>query len=117
MTELAKILRILRINTNDTAKEMAEKLGMSSAYLSAIENGKRNVPQDFFDVVCASYCLSILDKNKLKKAITSTMSKLQIDVAEFSNERKEILMSLSQKDIDDDTMRQLREIMKNKNVE
>ena len=46
ITEFGKILRIIRINCGDSAKDMSEKLGISASYLSAIENGKRNVPDN-----------------------------------------------------------------------
>lgn len=41
ITEFGKLLRIIRINTGDSARTMAEKFGMSPSYLSTIENGKR----------------------------------------------------------------------------
>ena len=43
VTQLGKILRIIRVNTGDSMRTMAGKLGVSVSYLSAIENGKRNV--------------------------------------------------------------------------
>lgn len=112
MTDVGKVLRIIRINVGDTAKDMADKLEMSSAYLSAIENGNRNVPQDFFSNICNSYELSILEKNQLKKAITSGMGKVQIDMTEFSDQKKEMLLTLSNNDIDDVTMEKLCQIIK-----
>ena len=39
ITEFGKLLRIIRINTGDSARTMAEKFGMSPSYLSTIENG------------------------------------------------------------------------------
>mgnify|MGYP003401380439 CR=1 FL=1 len=44
LTLLGKKIRILRINVGETIVQMSEKLGMSTSYLSSIENGKRNVP-------------------------------------------------------------------------
>ncbi|MDD3947051.1 MAG: helix-turn-helix transcriptional regulator, partial [Clostridia bacterium] len=39
VTEFGKFLRVLRIQNNDTARQMAEKLNLSPSYLSAIETG------------------------------------------------------------------------------
>lgn len=46
LTEFGKLLRIIRINSGDTSKDMAKKLNLSPSYLSAIESGKRNIPAD-----------------------------------------------------------------------
>ena len=46
LTEFGKLLRIIRINSGDTSKDMAKKLNLSPSYLSAIESGKRNIPLD-----------------------------------------------------------------------
>lgn len=112
VTEVGKLLRIIRINNNNTAKEMADKIEISSAYLSAIENGKRNVPTDFYDNICNAYDLSPLERNKLKKAIAGSMNKMQIDMGEFSDKKKQVLFELSQRNIDDATMEKLCQIIK-----
>lgn len=42
LTEFGKVMRIIRINTGDSMRDMAAKIGMSATYLSAIETGKLN---------------------------------------------------------------------------
>lgn len=44
MTPFGEKMRKLRIERNVTLKQMAEALGVSSAYLSALEHGKRGRP-------------------------------------------------------------------------
>ena len=69
ITEFGKLLRIIRINSGDSAKEMAKKLNMSPSYLSTIENGKRNIPPDMEELLIHAYKLSDKDKAKLRKAM------------------------------------------------
>ena len=76
ITQLGKVLRIIRINTGDSMRAMADKLNLSVSYLSAIENGKRNVPSDFAERVSAKYMLSNKDKENLNSAISQTVSKI-----------------------------------------
>jgi len=47
ITEYGKFLRKLRIDQGQILKTMAEKLGVSSAFLSAVENGKKKIPKTF----------------------------------------------------------------------
>jgi transcriptional regulator with XRE-family HTH domain len=44
MTPFGARLRALRASRGETLKDMAEAIGVSAAYLSALEHGKRGVP-------------------------------------------------------------------------
>lgn len=58
-TEFGKILRIIRLdNDNETIVEMANKLGISSSYLSCIERGKTNISTKLYDKIVEEYPLS-----------------------------------------------------------
>lgn len=114
ITDLGKLLRILRINKGDNAKDMADKLSISPTYLSAIENGKRNVPHGFYDSLNGAYELSITEQNSIKSAIAKSVDKIEIDVTDLTQYKKEVLMALSRHDFDDNTVRLLSEIIKKK---
>ena len=77
ITEFGKLLRIIRINTGDSARTMAEKFGMSPSYLSTIENGKRNIPPEMEELVIRAYDLSEHDKEKLRKTLNIAAKKAQ----------------------------------------
>lgn len=111
VTEVGKVLRIVRINTGDSLRDMAAKIGMSAAYLSAIETGKRNVPDTLFNSVCEKYPLSDVDKNRLKEAIESATVKMKINLTDMEEKRKKIIYSLTKDDIDDATLDRLCEII------
>lgn len=65
LTEFGKILRKIRIDNQELLKDMAKKLGVSSAYLSAVETGKRKVPSDWVPKVAALYTLDRESKDEL----------------------------------------------------
>ena len=44
LTRFGKKLRTLRLEKDQRLKDMADELGVTAAYLSAVENGKRSVP-------------------------------------------------------------------------
>jgi transcriptional regulator with XRE-family HTH domain len=49
LTPFGKVVRKIRIDRGETMGAMAEALGISSAFLSSLETGKRNVPGEFLD--------------------------------------------------------------------
>lgn len=114
VTDLGKILRIIRINTGDSMRNMAEKLKLSVSYLSAIENGKRNVPSDFEDKIVSNYTLSKKDTENLREAISKTTGIVKVNITELSDKQKKILYALSKDKIDNDTLEELCLILKKK---
>ena len=71
-TELGKWLRIFRLNHGIRLYDMAKKIGCSSAFLSAIETGKKRAPINFFDTMKEQYNLSQEEINGLDSAIMQT---------------------------------------------
>lgn len=114
VTDLGKILRIIRINTGDSMRNMAEKLKLSVSYLSAIENGKRNVPSDFEEKIASNYTLSKKDTENLREAISKTTGIVKVNITELSDKQKKILYALSKDEIDNDTLEELCLILKKK---
>lgn len=91
LTLLGKELRILRISRGEILKEMADKLGITPAYLSAIENGKREPTRKFMNTLISVYDLSEKEIEKLEKAYSETINSISIN---FTEE-----MSPTQKDL------------------
>lgn len=58
MTEYGKFLRKLRIDLGVILKDMAETLEISAAYLSAIENGSKKVPEGLTESIVQKYSLT-----------------------------------------------------------
>ncbi|MFB2539036.1 MULTISPECIES: helix-turn-helix domain-containing protein [unclassified Acinetobacter] len=76
VTEFGKMLRILRIEKNVMLKEMADAIGVSSPYLSAIETGNKPINANLLNKIISFLSLSDEKANSL---ITQA-SKLEQDV-------------------------------------
>ncbi len=72
LTEFGKELRRLRLEEGILLKDMAEAANISSSYLSAIETGKRDIPDDLIKKITKHYKLSKDQQVKLEdKALMS----------------------------------------------
>lgn len=114
VTEIGKFLRILRVSRDESAKTMAERLGVSASYLSAVELGKRPVPVSWQELIEKEYNLSEANKNKLRKAIEESTPSVKIDFTDVDAKKKELILSMAKSDLDDETIDKLCEII-NKN--
>lgn len=68
LTTLGKALRMLRIEKDLTAVEMASKIGMKTNILTAIERGVLKAPDTLVSSICEQYDLTENEKQKLKEA-------------------------------------------------
>ena len=111
-SRLAKFLRILRIQHDETLKEMAENLQMSTPYLSAIENSKREIPSDFCKKVISKYKLSEKEI-ELKISIDLSTSYKVIDMKNLDDERKLLSIRYARKiqELSDEDFQKIKAIL------
>lgn len=102
LTQFGKFCRKLRIDNAELLKDMANKLEVTSSYLSAVENGKRNVPQDWPIKIIDFYKLDQERQQELQQAVRESKKELRIDFSNYDNEDKQVLMALARgiKDMD-----------------
>lgn len=72
LTEFGKAIRKIRLDKGEILKDMAKRLGISSAFLSAVENGRKNVPEKWIDQIIEFYQLDEEGQKKLKQAYFET---------------------------------------------
>ena len=111
LTEFGKLLRIIRITSGDTARDMAKKLGFSPSYLSAIESGKRNVPIDMERLLSRSYPLSQIDLEKLRTAMFSSGGAVKINLTDFAEKKQKVIMAIAQDDISDNVLDEISDLI------
>lgn len=69
LTNFGKVIRKLRIDKNMLLGNMATKLNISSAYLSAIELGNRDIPSDLLNNIKGLKIFSESEIDLLEEAI------------------------------------------------
>ncbi|MFC4403339.1 helix-turn-helix domain-containing protein [Gracilibacillus xinjiangensis] len=95
LTAFGKFCRKLRIDEGDLLKDMASKLGVTSSYLSAVENGKRNVPQDWIKKITEVYTLDYDQQIKLQNSAEESKINNKVDLKNLTNSDKDIMMALA----------------------
>lgn len=111
LTEFGKLLRIIRINSGDSSREMARKLGFSPSYFSAIESGKRNIPTDMEKLLSKSYPLSQIDLEKLRTAMFASSDTVKINLTDFAEKKQRVIMAIAQDDISDNVLDEISDLI------
>lgn len=82
ISAFGKILKKMRIDSSELLGQMAKRLEISPAYLSAIESGDRNVTDEIFNKICTVYSLSDEQKEELNKARIQTQGEINVVLGE-----------------------------------
>ena len=78
LTAVGKFLRKLRIDRGEILKDMAEKLHVSVAFLSAVETGKKRMPPAWNKIICELYQLDEWQREQFTTAIAESESGIEM---------------------------------------
>lgn len=114
LNEFGKALRKLRIDRQVLLKDMAEKLDVTSAYLSAVENGKRKIPKTWVDDIARLYSLSQDEKAELQNAADASILDITISLHGASAQKRDTVLSFARAldGMNDDDLKRIMSSMK-----
>ena len=115
-TSFGEFVRILRIKNHEVMGDMAKVLDVKVPFLSAVENGKKNVPADWADKIISHYNLSFEEQNALMQAIeeSRTQYKIPMENAGIKQRRAALQFARSFDEMDDETALKILELLSNK---
>ena len=117
ITTFGKLLRKLRIDRGEILKDMADKLRITSSYLSAIECGKRNIPTDLIEKIVLIYQLNDEEKKDLLDAQDESINSVKINFSQNNSMfKKDLAIQFARKfdNIDDEIAVKMLKILKGK---
>lgn len=97
LTQIGIFFRKLRLDKGEIMKEMADKLQVSSAFLSAVENGKKKMPSNWIEEIPKIYQFTNEQDYNFKKAIAETEEVIDINLKNLSSVKREFAFSLARK--------------------
>lgn len=111
LTRFGKQLRKMRIDRDQKLKDMAEKLGVTVAYLSAVENGNRAVPDSWIYTLSKEYDLS--DDESIHLQEMAYEGKTEIKISLKDSNRSDLALSFARKfrDLTDDEVGRLKKLL------
>lgn len=115
-TSFGEFVRILRIKRHEVMGDMAKMLEVKIPFLSAVENGKKNVPADWIDKIANHYGLTIKEKDELKKAVDESRTQYKIAIKDSGINQRRAAMQFARSfdELDDDTAIKILKLLKDK---
>lgn len=106
-------IKKIREKENDSLRQMAIKLGISAAFLSAMEVGRKPIPVEYLDKIKAIYNLSHEDEIELENSIYETNERVPIELEAMTEAQKDVSLMFARKikTADDELLKKLKEAL------
>ncbi|MCH6872636.1 helix-turn-helix domain-containing protein [Escherichia coli] len=117
LTPFGKKVRKLRIDVGVTLKSMADAMGVTSSYLSAIETGKRAVTDPVLKSIISYFTNEgVQAGDELTKAARDSQQSVEINLSGKNQNAREVAMAFARNfdELSDDEFKRLRELLTKK---
>lgn len=113
LTRFGKKLRALRLENDQRLKDMADELQVTAAYLSAVENGNRSVPDSWIGKLSDSYNLSDSEIEELQKLAYENKTDVKINLSNAEEQEIGLALSFARKfrDLSDEQVCEIQRIL------
>ena len=114
LARLGKELRKIRLDRDELMKDMARKLGVTVAYLSAVENGTRKFPDAWIQIIASEYELEEKDVEKLQNLAFNERDSININIKNANNQERDLAYSFARRfhELSEDDIFALEKILK-----
>ena len=115
-TSFGEFVRILRVKHHEVMGDMAKVLGASLPFLSAVENGKKNVPADWIGKITEHYGLSETEQQDLREAVEESKTQFKIVACKAGNNQRKAALQFARSfdEMDDETAIKILELLSKK---
>ena len=113
-TKFGEFMRVLRVQHHEVMGDVAKLLGVSTPFLSAVENGRKNVPDEWFDIIAEHYALSDDEIADMKMAAENSRNQVKITLSKSENYQREVALQFARSfdGIDEDTAEKIMALLK-----
>ncbi|MFZ2168464.1 MAG: helix-turn-helix transcriptional regulator [Methylococcaceae bacterium] len=113
LTPFGKAVRKYRVDRGETQLEVAEALGISIAFWSAIETGKKNVPTELLAKVVSHFELTGEEVNKLQTLSWVSQHDVKINMQNLNDRSRELVVGFARKfsSLDEEKQQKLRDLL------
>lgn len=111
LTKFGKQLRKIRIEGDEILKDMADKLGVTVAYLSAVENGKRAVPDSWVHIIVDKYGLDEEAEFELQKSAYENKTEIKISLEDEKKSDLALSFARKFKDLTDEEVKRIQNLL------
>lgn len=104
-TKFGEFMRIQRIKHHEVMGDTAELLQVKLPFVSTVESGKRNVPEEWIPVLIEHYNLNTEEQTELVEAVELSKTQVKINLVSANNCQRRLAVQFQRsfEKLDEDT--------------
>ena len=112
-TKYGEFMRVLRVKAHEVMGDTAKLLGVKVPFVSAVESGKRNVPEEWIPVLIEHYDLDAAEQAELRDAIESSKTQMKINLISASNTQRRLAVQFQRsfENLDEETAEAIMKLL------
>ena len=118
LTPFGREVRKRRVDRGETQSDVALALGVSVAFWSSIETGKKNISEDLFKKLAQHFTLSADEVASFQALADMSREEVKINIERLSDPSRELVVGFARKfeqgGLSELQLAQLREILESK---
>jgi transcriptional regulator with XRE-family HTH domain len=106
-------MRVLRIKNHEVMGDVAKILNVSVPFLSAVENGKKNVPSEWLEKISNHYNLDEAEYAELKKVVEQSKTQMKMDLTSATLIQRTVALQFARSfdNMDENTAKKIIELL------
>ena len=118
LTQLGKFLRKLRIDKLANQAVVAEAIGVSVSFYSAIESGRKPMPDKILNDLIRYFALSEAQEKELKRLVDESKTEIRIDMEGLDSETRQLVACFARNfnDLNEETVTQIEQLLKHRKL-
>jgi transcriptional regulator with XRE-family HTH domain len=97
LTPFGQAVRKHRVEREETQSDIARALGVSVAFWSSIETGKKNIPGNLLEKLNKHLALAPEEAVKLQHLASASRAEVKINMQKLSNPSRELVLGFARK--------------------
>lgn len=89
-TKFGEFMRIQRVKNHEVMGDTAKLLGVKLPFISTVESGKRNVPEEWIPTLVEHYNLNTEEEVELRDAVEHSKTQMKINLVSANNTQRRL---------------------------
>lgn len=113
-TKFGEYVRVLRVKNHEVMGDLAKVLNTSLPFLSAVENGKKNVPKDWVQKLVEHYNLDDKERKDLEASIEESKTQMKLNLVNSGIRQRHAALQFARSfdGMDDETALKIIQLLK-----
>lgn len=113
VTRLGKFNRVRRIKRDESITDMAQGMGVSTSFLSAIETGRKKISDNHIEKMVEYFGLNEKDAAELRRCAEESQPQVKISLTGMPSEKRNLTMRFARNigDFDEEAVNKFKQYL------